>query len=341
MSDASASTSNVKPLVTFALLAYNQEAYVRKAVIAALNQTYSNLEILISDDASTDRTAEILREEVERYGGPHRVILNVNAKNLGIGSHVNRLFELASGALVILAAGDDVSYPDRAERMAACWLANERRSSAIYCEARAIDGADRPIGRFNTSLAGMNRSAESIISYDSPGRLLLLGACAAYTKEVYSHFGPLLPELPVEDIPLTVRAGLLGGVHCIRDELVDYRVNVSVWLPRKIDGEDFERHVRRMAFRLRANWLVSTQIALDVDGCSDDAARGAARHRLTASEFAWRTCRDKRFSLFRYVQTGLRSGYWRSALFPAALIANPRLHRWLFKLKNRVRQRRN
>lgn len=341
MSETFERAPEVTPTVTFALLAYNQEAYVRKAVIAALNQTYSNLEILISDDASTDRTAQILREEIDRYNGPHKVILNVNEENLGIGSHVNRLFEIASGALVILAAGDDVSRIDRTEKTVACWLAEERRPSAIYCEARAIDDTDRDLGLFNTSLAEISQSAQSLISYSSSRRLLLLGACAAYTKEVYSNFGPLIPDLPVEDIPLTIRASLLGGVHCIRDTLVDYRVNVSVWLPRKIDGEDFERHIRRMTFRLRANWLVSAQISLDVDDCSDETAKRAAKHRLMASEFAWRVCEKRRFSLLRYLQVGVKSGHWRSALFPAGLIAIPRVHKLLFLMKNRLRQRRN
>jgi len=47
-----------RPLVTFALVAYNQEQYIREAVEGAFAQTYEPLEIILSDDCSSDRTVE-------------------------------------------------------------------------------------------------------------------------------------------------------------------------------------------------------------------------------------------------------------------------------------------
>ncbi|HUF60663.1 MAG TPA: glycosyltransferase, partial [Verrucomicrobiales bacterium] len=54
--------STERPLVSFLLLAYNQEQYIHEAVEGAFSQTYSPLEIILSDDCSTDRTFEIMRE---------------------------------------------------------------------------------------------------------------------------------------------------------------------------------------------------------------------------------------------------------------------------------------
>jgi glycosyltransferase involved in cell wall biosynthesis len=51
-----------RSLVTFALFAYNQEKYIREAVEGALAQTYEPLEIILSDDCSSDRTFETMRE---------------------------------------------------------------------------------------------------------------------------------------------------------------------------------------------------------------------------------------------------------------------------------------
>ena len=51
-----------RPLVTFALFAYNQEQFIREAVEGAFAQTYEPLEIILSDDCSTDRTFEIMQE---------------------------------------------------------------------------------------------------------------------------------------------------------------------------------------------------------------------------------------------------------------------------------------
>ena len=62
-----------RPLITFALMAYNQEQLIEEAVAGALAQTYSPLEIILSDDCSTDRTFEIMEEMADEYKGPHSV----------------------------------------------------------------------------------------------------------------------------------------------------------------------------------------------------------------------------------------------------------------------------
>ena len=61
-----------RPLVTFALLAYNQERFVREAVRAAFEQTYRPLEIILSDDCSQDGTFEVLMNMAQSYTGPHK-----------------------------------------------------------------------------------------------------------------------------------------------------------------------------------------------------------------------------------------------------------------------------
>ena len=73
--------STEKPLITFALFAYNQERFIREAVEGAFSQTYSPLEIILSDDCSPDRTFEIMKEMAAEYTGPHTIVLNRNEKN--------------------------------------------------------------------------------------------------------------------------------------------------------------------------------------------------------------------------------------------------------------------
>ena len=64
-----------RALVTFALFAYNQEKFIREAVEGAFSQTYEPLEIILSDDYSSDRTFEIIERMAAEYTGPHRVIV--------------------------------------------------------------------------------------------------------------------------------------------------------------------------------------------------------------------------------------------------------------------------
>ncbi len=105
------------PLVTFALFCFNQEAFVKEAVEGALKQDYANLEIIISDDCSTDRTFDVIRETVAGYAGPHVVRLVRNVQNLGLLPHIFSRGREAKGEIVVMAAGDDVSLPTRVTRL--------------------------------------------------------------------------------------------------------------------------------------------------------------------------------------------------------------------------------
>src|SRR3954470_2116700 len=94
-------TASDKPLVTFAVAAFNQERFIREAVEGAFGQTYSPLEIVLSDDCSRDRTFEIIREMAEGYRGPHKVILNRNPVQKSIGGHINRIMEISQGEMIV------------------------------------------------------------------------------------------------------------------------------------------------------------------------------------------------------------------------------------------------
>ncbi len=100
-----------RSLVSFVLLSYNQEQFIREAVRSAFAQTYEPLEIIISDDCSPDRTFEFIKDEVDVYQGPHKVILNRNEKNLGIAGNLNQAFQLAHGQFFVMAAVYDISIP--------------------------------------------------------------------------------------------------------------------------------------------------------------------------------------------------------------------------------------
>ena len=104
-----------RPLVTFAVLAYNQEQYIREAVEGAFAQTYEPLEIILSDDCSTDLTYEIMREMAAKYVGPHVISTRRGECNLGISEHFNQIVKVAAGDMLVVAAGDDISLAHRVE----------------------------------------------------------------------------------------------------------------------------------------------------------------------------------------------------------------------------------
>lgn len=214
-----------RPLVTFALFAYNQEKYIREAVEGAFSQTYSPLEIILSDDCSSDRTFEIMEEMAREYQGPHLVHISRNRKNLGLSAHINTIALLVRGDFVVLAAGDDVSHRNRAEKMTEAWLASGRRVLAWQSGYRDIDETSTFISFSKASTLPQN----DVIELFAEKNLFIVGATGAYDRRLFSEFPPLNSQVVHEDRILPFRALLLGGeVGSINEMLVDYRRNVGI-----------------------------------------------------------------------------------------------------------------
>jgi glycosyltransferase involved in cell wall biosynthesis len=111
---------NSLPLVSVILACYNCEKYVQVAVQSIIDQTYQNLEILITDDCSTDNSYNILKQFVEK---DHRVILKRNDVNLKLAKTLNNAIAGAKGKYIARMDADDISMPKRIEKQV-LWLEN-------------------------------------------------------------------------------------------------------------------------------------------------------------------------------------------------------------------------
>lgn len=214
------------PLVTFALFAYNQEQFIREAVKGALAQTYEPLEIILSDDCSTDKTFEIIKEIATTYKGPHRLILNRNAVNLGrqgLGAHVNRVFGMATGELFVLAAGDDVSLDYRVAKLVEVWLEAGRPSGSLHSAVEIISSSPDLSG---TIIHGKTKlGKQTLTECIRSGATGLLGCSHALTSDVYRAFGPLPEGVFFEDRCLVFRSFLIGSILYSPEILVKYRIH--------------------------------------------------------------------------------------------------------------------
>jgi len=97
-------------LVSVIMAAYNCQAYVGEAVESVLAQTYQNWELIVVDDASTDRTAEIVGEFADRDA---RIRLLRNERNVGGAASRNRGIATARGEFAAILDNDDVALPER------------------------------------------------------------------------------------------------------------------------------------------------------------------------------------------------------------------------------------
>lgn len=211
------------PLVTLVLYAFNEIRFVTEAVQSLLDQDYPSLEIVLSDDGSSDGTFEVMERMAAEYAGPHRIMLNRNQASIGIGSQINAAVAMTRGELIVLANGDDVSRPERVSRTVVAWLSGPSRPFAVWSALRQIDESGVPLGRIMDMRVDAPDLATGTLNRFSGGG----AASLALDRRVFTQFGPLPDNLILEDSPLFARAMLLGDVVYLQDPLVDYRVHAD------------------------------------------------------------------------------------------------------------------
>ena len=102
------------PLVSVIMPAYNAERWIAEAIDSILNQTYENIELLIFDDGSTDKTAEIMyKYSKENLGHISPISATVN---VGITRALNHLIKYSKGKYIARMDADDIAMPDRIEK---------------------------------------------------------------------------------------------------------------------------------------------------------------------------------------------------------------------------------
>lgn len=213
------------PRVTFILLAYRQEPFVRAAVAGALAQDYPNLEILISDDCSPDATFDVIEEVVRGYEGPHTVTATQMPHNVGLAEHLRTVVGRATGELLVLAAGDDISLPQRTSRLVETWLSAGGGPAVLYSDCRMINLT----GEMVVERSPVMRRVPPTFAEACRGNLDVHGATSAVTASLFTDFPAIAPDVIHEDRVLPFRALLLGGSVLYVDEaLVDYRFEGGV-----------------------------------------------------------------------------------------------------------------
>ncbi|TDV12152.1 glycosyltransferase family 2 protein [Paraburkholderia caballeronis] len=211
--------SGDRPLVSMLLIAYNQERTVAEAVRGALAQSWQPFELIVSDDCSADDTYAAIEAAVRDYRGPHRVVTRRNERNEGISAHLSRLAGLAQGELLFVAAGDDVSAPERCARVVEYWLAHGRRFDLIATDLADMDDA----GVVHERIAPDTLDAYRNFDDWAAKRPYVVGAAHTWSRRLFERFGPMLPGAAAEDQVMTFRAIVSGGASSLHEPLVRYR----------------------------------------------------------------------------------------------------------------------
>ncbi|MBE8965390.1 glycosyltransferase family 2 protein [Nostocales cyanobacterium LEGE 12452] len=128
----------MNPKVSVIIPAYNTETYIGKAIESALKQTLTDIEVIMVDDGSSDKTVEVAKSFTDQ-----RLKVIVNQQNLGAAAARNRAFRAAQGEWIAVLDSDDWYAPERLEKLVS--LANKTNADMIADDVYLIkDGTTFP-----------------------------------------------------------------------------------------------------------------------------------------------------------------------------------------------------
>lgn len=218
--------SDVSPLVTVVLPAYNHARFVREAIASVVAQTYPHIELVVIDDGSIDGTADAVRAALQGIAIPARFITR---ENRGAAATLNEGAMLARGAYVSFLNSDDWYAPDRI----ACMVDDIARSgarwgfslvSSVTSEAggaRDAAGGECSIQRKQRSHLGTQPASFTLIEYNvaiSSGNLFV-------EREFFASVGGFHDYRYNHDWEFCLRAGALEEPVVVGRQLYFYRVH--------------------------------------------------------------------------------------------------------------------
>lgn len=201
------------PKITVLMPVYNCELYIKEAVDSILNQTFSDFEFLIIDDASTDKTVDIIKTYSDI-----RIKLIEKSVNTGLTNSLNYGLTITKGKYIARMDGDDISLPERFEKQIAFLDANP---DVVVC---------------GTALKVID--SDVVISYPEFHEEIKLGMlkhnCVIHPsvmirKSVLDEYSMRydVEKEPAEDYNLWVKLLSWGKLYNIQEVLIYYRIHHS------------------------------------------------------------------------------------------------------------------
>ena len=202
---------------------YNGEKFIKEQIESILNQTHKPDEIIISDDASKDKTQDILIEYQKRYPDLIKVILNKD--NAGFVKNFERALLASSGDLVALSDQDDVWLPEKLQEEYSI-LEKNPNVGLTFSDLKLVDENLNEIEKsmweyHNWKMNGYIKGAdffESILKFNR-----VTGCTIMIRRQILNDLIPFDSRIHLHDYWLALGSSLLSDVFAINKQLVLYR----------------------------------------------------------------------------------------------------------------------
>lgn len=136
-----------QPLVSVIIPSYNHEKYVEQAIMSVINQTYKNIELVIIDDGSKDKSPYLIKELINKVDSS-RIIFEVQ-DNMGLSKTLNKAIKMANGEFIAILASDDMYLQNRIEEGVNVLSTAKVNVCAVYSDGFIIDENGKKIKKYS------------------------------------------------------------------------------------------------------------------------------------------------------------------------------------------------
>jgi len=207
------------PPVSVMMALHNTERYVQAAVESILNQTFPDFELIVVDDGSTDRSAEI----VEAIARRDRRVRLIRQSNHGISATRNILLRESRAELLAVMDSDDISLPERLAWQVA-FLHENPACVAVGCQVMAMDSCGRDLGRLVVPLdhATIDKRHMAGLGGAIANPVAMLRAASVRQVGYYAT-----DKAPAEDLDMFLRLAEVGRLANLPGLGLRYRLHSS------------------------------------------------------------------------------------------------------------------
>lgn len=228
------------PLISIILCSYNGEKYISEQIDSILNQTFTDFELIICDDQSTDVTTEIINTYSEKDA---RIKLHINRSNLGYVKNFEKGIKLAKGDYIALSDQDDVWVLDKIEKL----YENIKNHVLIYCDSILVNSNLQPTKKKMSS-------SKEMLTTNNPLNLCLMncvsGHALLFKKELTQHIFPFPSQVP-HDWWIAFIASIYGGIVYFNEALIKYRIHDDNALVLNKNRKSKENKITNRQVRIR------------------------------------------------------------------------------------------
>lgn len=206
---------NQKPLISIAMATYNGEKFLREQLDSIYAQSYKNIEVIVTDDSSSDDTVSILKEYHQKNGLKYFI----NEENLGYLKNFEKAISLCSGDYIALSDQDDIWLPHKLETL----YKTINGKALVFSDAKLVDGEGRVFAESFHLYQKVYIPEYTKHFYYLVIKNFITGCTVLFSRKLLKEIIPIPKSAIHHDWWIAFLGSLQGGIEYVREPLVLYR----------------------------------------------------------------------------------------------------------------------